>query len=306
MSSSIPSLSGSVAAVTGGARGIGRATAEAFVREGARVAIGDLDFGLAQRTAEELGPNVVAFELDVTDRASFTAFLDSASRELGPVDVLVNNAGIMSLGSFLEESDDTAARQIDINLHGVLLGMKVALPGMKTRGRGHVVNIASTAGKAGFAGGATYCATKHAVVGVSEAVLAELRGSGVGVSVVMPAIVNTELATGLSSARGVKTQQPEDVAGAVVAAAKAGTFDVFVPRSVGPISKLLAVLPRPAREAVTRALGADQVLMQADAARRASYEQRAGRGAAELTAGVGDLAAVPASAPREPVETARS
>lgn len=288
MTSSLPSLSGSVVAVTGGARGIGRATAEAFVREGARVAIGDLDVALAQRTAEELDPNVVAFELDVTDRASFESFLDRASRELGPVDVLVNNAGIMALGRFVEESDETAARQIDINLHGVLLGMKVALPAMEARGRGHIVNIASTAGKAGFAGGATYCATKHAVIGVSEAVLAELRGTGVGISVVMPAIVNTELASGLSSTRGVKTQQPEDVAAAVVAAVKAGTFDVFVPRSVGPISKLLAVLPRPAREAVTRALGADQVLMRVDAARRASYEERAA-----------------ASAPREPVEASR-
>ncbi|MGI8439476.1 MAG: SDR family oxidoreductase [Thermoleophilaceae bacterium] len=288
MTSSLPSLSGSVVAVTGGARGIGRATAEAFVREGARVAIGDLDVALAQRTAEELDPNVVAFELDVTDRASFESFLDRASRELGPVDVLVNNAGIMALGRFVEESDETAARQIDINLHGVLLGMKVALPAMEARRRGHVVNIASTAGKAGFAGGATYCATKHAVIGVSEAVLAELRGTGVGISVVMPAIVNTELASGLSSTRGVKTQQPEDVAAAVVAAVKAGTFDVFVPRSVGPISKLLAVLPRPAREAVTRALGADQVLMRVDAARRASYEERAA-----------------ASAPREPVEASR-
>ena len=288
MSSALPSISGSVVAVTGGARGIGRAAAEAFVREGARVAIGDLDVTLAQRTAEELDPNVVAFELDVTDRASFESFLDRASRELGPVDVLVNNAGIMALGRFVEESDETAARQIDINLHGVLLGMKVALPAMEARRRGHVVNIASTAGKAGFAGGATYCATKHAVIGVSEAVLAELRGTGVGISVVMPAIVNTELASGLSSTRGVKTQQPEDVAAAVVAAVKAGTFDVFVPRSVGPISKLLAVLPRPAREAVTRALGADQVLMRVDAARRASYEERAA-----------------ASTPRERVEAAR-
>jgi len=305
MTSSVPDLSGSVAAVTGGARGIGRATADAFVREGARVAIGDVDVALAQRTAEELGPNVVAFELDVTDRASFTSFLDRASRELGPVDVLVNNAGIMALGGFLEESDESAARQIDINLHGVMLGMKVALPGMKTRGRGHVVNIASTAGKAGFAGGATYCATKHAVIGVSEAVMAELRGTGVGVSVVMPAIVNTELASGLSSARGVKTQQPEDVAAAVIAAVRAGTFDVFVPRSVGPISKLLAVLPRPAREAVTRALGADQVLMQADAAQRASYEARAARSADALPAGDPAPSATPASAPREPVETSR-
>ncbi len=285
MTSSVPDLSGSVAAVTGGARGIGRATADAFVREGARVAIGDVDVALAQRTAEELGPNVVAFELDVTDRASFTSFLDRASRELGPVDVLVNNAGIMALGGFLEESDESAARQIDINLHGVMLGMKVALPGMKTRGRGHVVNIASTAGKAGFSGGATYCATKHAVIGVSEAVMAELRGTGVGVSVVMPAIVNTELASGLQSARGVKNVDPEDVAAEIVDALKVPRFDVFVPRSLGTISKALGVLPRGGREGVSRALKADRVLLGSDAGARRAYELRASRSEPGLEAG---------------------
>src|ERR687886_2135546 len=121
------SLAGRVVAITGGARGIGRATAEALAREGARVAIGDLDADLARRTAEEIGPAATAFTLDVTDRASFEAFVDAVEADLGPVDVLVNNAGIMPLGPFLEEDDATAQRQININLHGVLYGMKLAL-----------------------------------------------------------------------------------------------------------------------------------------------------------------------------------
>ena len=91
---------------------------------------------------------------------------------------------------------------VDINLHGVIYGMKLALPGMQQRGSGHIVNLASQAGKAGLPGGATYCATKHAVVGLSEAVRAELRDTEIEVSVVMPAVVNTELGSGLPDTRG--------------------------------------------------------------------------------------------------------
>src|SRR5688572_7962286 len=117
------SLQGKVVAITGGARGIGRATAKALSRRGARVAIGDLDADLAATTAEELGPEAIALELDVTKRESFADFLAQVEERLGPLDVIVNNAGIMPVGPFIEESDDTAVRQIDINLHGVIYGM---------------------------------------------------------------------------------------------------------------------------------------------------------------------------------------
>src|SRR3712207_5860936 len=110
----------------------------------------------------------------------------------------------------------------------------------------------STAGKAGFPGGATYCGTKHFVVGVSEAVRAELRETGIEISCVMPGIVNTELASGLQQARGVKNVNPEDVANAIVEALQKPHFDVFVPKSIGPINKVLGVLPRGGREAFAR------------------------------------------------------
>ncbi len=271
---SIP-LRGKVVAITGGARGIGKATAKALVREGARVAIGDIDVELVERTATELGGEAIALELDVTERASFARFLDETEKQLGPLDVLVNNAGIMPIGSFVAEDDATARRMVDINVHGVLFGMKEALPRMLEHGSGHVVNIASQAGKAGFPGGATYCATKHAVVGASEAVRAELRDTGIELSCVMPAIVNTELATGLKQARGIKTVEPEDVADAIVEALKRPYFDVHVPRISGAIGKLIAVLPRRGREAVAQALGADRVLADADFGHRAGYEERA-------------------------------
>src|SRR5579872_1004178 len=116
-------IAGQTAAITGGARGIGRATAKALIAQGMRVAIGDVDLDAAQRTASELGPSAVALALDVTSRESFAAFLDGAEAQLAPLDVLVNNAGIMQIGRFIDEDDLTARRMIDINLHGVILGM---------------------------------------------------------------------------------------------------------------------------------------------------------------------------------------
>jgi NADP-dependent 3-hydroxy acid dehydrogenase YdfG len=277
-------LTGQVAAITGAARGIGKETARAFVREGMTVAIGDLDHATAQETARELGGGTLALELNVTDRASVAAFLDAAEQQLGAIDVLVNNAGIMQLGPFVTEDDATAQRQVDINVHGVLFGMKEILPRFQERGRGHLVNIASSAGKGGFPGGATYCGTKHFVVGVSEAVRGELRGTNIEVSVVMPGVVNTELAQGLTEARGVKNVNPEDVAAGIVEALKQPRFDVYVPKSIGPISKVMNLLPRSGREAVVRALKADQVL-QVDPAARRAYELRASRSEPGLESG---------------------
>src|SRR3954454_21575534 len=222
-------LTGQVAAITGAARGIGKETARAFVREGMKVAIGDLDLATAQETARELGGGTVALELNVTERSSVAAFLDAVEEQLGAIDVLVNNAGIMQLGPFMTEDDATARRQVDINVHGVMFGMKEILPRFEQRGRGHLVNIASTAGKGGFPGGATYCGTKHFVVGVSEAVRGELRGTNVEVSCVMSAVVNTELEAGLPAARGVTNIDPADVANAIVETLKSPRFGVYVP-----------------------------------------------------------------------------
>ncbi len=268
-------LQGRVVAITGGARGIGKATAQALVRKGAKVAIGDLDRELAEATAAELGSDTLALELDVTRRDSFEGFLDQVEERLGSLDVLVNNAGIMPLGRFVDEDDATAQRMVDINVHGVMYGMKLALPRMERRGSGHLINLASQAGKNGFPGGATYCGTKHFVVGVSEAVRAELRGTGVEISVVMPAVVNTELGSGLPETRAVKVLEPEDVAGAIVGALERPKFDVWLPRETVGIYKVMMLLPRGAREAIARFLKADKVLAEPDSKVRAGYEERA-------------------------------
>jgi short-subunit dehydrogenase len=270
-------IAGQTAAITGAARGIGKATAQALVRQGMKVAIGDLDLGAARETASELGASTVALPLDVTDRGSFTAFLDSTEEQLGPLDVLVNNAGIMQIGRFIDEDDLTARRMIDINLHGVILGTKLALERMVPRDRGHIVNISSQAGKFGSPGGATYSATKHAVVGLTEAVRGELRlmKANIDVSYVMPFVVNTELGSGLGEARGLKSLEPTDVAEAIVEALQSGRVEVWVPKSAKRTNALGVLLPRRLSEGLARALKADRVLAGADASVRRGYELRA-------------------------------
>jgi NAD(P)-dependent dehydrogenase (short-subunit alcohol dehydrogenase family) len=269
------SLHGKVAVVTGGGRGIGRALAGALTREGARVAIGDVDAAAAATAAMELGQHALGLGLDVTDHARYTAFLDEVERRLGPIDVLVNNAGIMPVSPFAEEDPSTVVRILEIDLHAVIHGSKEAVRRMRPRGRGHIVNVASVAGKTGFPNLVTYCAAKHGVVGLSEALRLELRGTGVDVSIVMPAIVQTELTAGLRPARAFRPTTPETVAEAVIDALKENRFDVFVPRAIGPTWAGLNMIPRRAREAIARALGFDRALLEADRAARAAYEARA-------------------------------
>jgi NADP-dependent 3-hydroxy acid dehydrogenase YdfG len=261
-----------VVAITGAARGIGKATAAAFAQAGARVAIGDLDFDRAEQTAAEIG--VIALALDVTEPTSLDAFVAGTEERLGPIDVLVNNAGIMAITPFLGESHELAQRQFDVNVAGVLFGMKAVLPRMLERGRGHIVNVASGAGKVGYPGVATYCGTKHAVVGITEGVRLELRNTPIGFSLVMPMVVDTELTSGMSPARGLRTIEPETVGTAIVDAVSRRRFEVYVPRQAGPLNRMMAMLPRRLRDATVHALRADRVLADLDPAERLAYRKR--------------------------------
>jgi NADP-dependent 3-hydroxy acid dehydrogenase YdfG len=268
-------IAGTVIAITGAGRGIGKATARALTQRGAKVAIGDIDLDTAQATASELGPGCTALRLDVTDRTSVDAFLDEAEARLGPIDVMINNAGIMPTVRFLEEDQASIDRQFAINVFGVMHGMRAVIPRMLQRGGGHVVNVASTAGKFGVPGVATYCATKHAVVGLSNAVRAELRDTPVDLSVVMPVIVRTELTDGVPDTRGLKTLQPEDVAASIVEAIQTRRYEVWCPRSVHAIYRTTTLLPLRANDLFTRVTKADDAMLAAiDSPARQAYLTR--------------------------------
>lgn len=263
-----------VALVTGGARGIGRAVAAALRDAGLRVALTDRDHTAAVAAAAALGDRVAAYALDVTDATAFSAVVERVEADLGPVDVLVNNAGIMAVGAFLDQATRVDRAQVDINLFGVIHGMRVVLPGMLARGRGHVVNVASVAGRVPAPHAAVYTATKHAVVGLTEAVRAEHLESGVSFTYVLPAFVRTELTAGARPPRVVAPVEPEDVARAVVRALATRQVAVYVPR-IGRIGHILpAILPRRALEPLGRWFGVDRLFSGIDPVARAAYEAR--------------------------------
>lgn len=271
-------MRGRVVAVTGGARGIGLAIATALRRAGARVAIGDLDADLARQLAHALdaaGVNVVGYALDVRDEDSFANFLAQVSTDLGPVDVLVNNAGVVVAGAFLATSAQEHQLQLEVNVGGVERGMRLVLPSMVERGRGHVVNMASAAGLVPAPAAGVYSATKHAVVGLTEAVRFELRRTGVHLTSVQPTFVRTEMAAGLSL-RLLPKVAPETVAAAVlrVLRRRRPPAAVMVPRWLRPVALADAYAPQWLRD-LARAL--TPVEGGLDRSARAPYEERLAR-----------------------------
>jgi NAD(P)-dependent dehydrogenase (short-subunit alcohol dehydrogenase family) len=268
------SISGRVAAISGGARGIGLAIGEALARRGARVALGDLDGEAAERAAAGLAGEAVGLPLDVTDPGSFERFLDAVRDRLGPLDVLVNNAGVMVVGPFAEADIAAAARVMDVNVGGVVNGMRLAIPRMRGRGGGQIVNVVSGAGWVPPAALAMYSASKHAVKGLSDAVRDELRDDGIPVTAVYPMLVRTELAVGTKPARGGRWISPEEVGEAVAAAVERPRDEVFVPRWVAGVLRLQSALPPRGRAALARAFGVDKLYTAVDPATRAEYERR--------------------------------
>lgn len=265
-------LNGAAVAITGGARGIGLATAKAFAARGSRVFIGDLDGDLAAAAATEIGGH--GFALDVRSRDSFGEFLGAVDAAGHPLTVLVNNAGIMPAGRFADEDDAITDAILDINTKGVLIGTKLALPEMLERGSGHVVNVGSYLGKVPAAGLATYCASKHAVVGFSEALRDELAGTGVTVSVVLPSAVRTELTAGVKLGGLLPTVDPEDIADAVVSTCDHRNAVVAVPAWMRIYEATAATVPDRLVAAVRGRLTRKRVLQVLDTDARAGYDAR--------------------------------
>jgi 2-hydroxycyclohexanecarboxyl-CoA dehydrogenase len=223
-------LEGRIALVTGGASGIGAATCRRLAAEGARVAVTDLNLEPAEELAAEL--DGAAFELDVRSTASVGAALEGLERDLGPPDVLVNNAGYDEFGFFTGTDEGLWDRVLAVNLRGVIAVTHAVLPGMQERGRGRIVNVASEAGRVGSHGSAVYSAAKGGVIGFTKAVARESARYGITCNAVAPGPIETPLLMAAPEQLGelgqkiVKTMvgstalrrlgQPEEVAATIV------------------------------------------------------------------------------------------
>ncbi|HLZ69518.1 MAG TPA: SDR family NAD(P)-dependent oxidoreductase [Dehalococcoidia bacterium] len=223
-------LSGRVALVTGAGSGIGRAIALRLAQDGANTACTDLDFQAARATAltaNAAGDRALAVQLDVTDPASVAQAVASVERELGGIDVLVNNAGWDKIEPFLQSEPETWDRIIAINLKGTFHCCKAVLPGMVERGRGAVVSIASDAGRVGSTGEAVYSATKGGIIAFTKTLARELARHQINVNCICPGPTDTPLLASLKEGnprlgdalqRAVpwgRLGKPEDIAGAV-------------------------------------------------------------------------------------------
>jgi NAD(P)-dependent dehydrogenase (short-subunit alcohol dehydrogenase family) len=210
-----------VAIVTGGSRGIGRAIAAALLLRGIHVSIVGVNKAHLQEAEVELsgmsgaGAHVMTFAADVRDQLAVQSFVDETARRRGGLDILVNNAGVGWFGAVESQGHDEWCRVVDTNVTGMFNCCKAAIPHLRRRGGGWIINISSLAGSNPFAGGASYCASKAAVDAFSEALMQEVRQDGIRVSYVKPGSVNTEF-MGHGVAQSDWKLRPEDIAQVVV------------------------------------------------------------------------------------------
>lgn len=280
---SIP-LDGATVVVTGGARGIGAKTAELFSQHGANVWIGDVDVDIAEQTARKI-PRCRSARLDVTRRESWDQFVARVLEESGHIDVLVNNAGVMPLGAFETEAEATTDLILDVNVRGVLNGMRAVIPVMITRGSGHVVNVASMAGMIPVPGMVTYNASKFAAVGASLAARTEYAGTGVTVCAVLPSAVRTELSSGVQLGGGMPTVDPEEVAQAVLKTLRTKAARTSVPEWVAHGWALVdALVPEFVQRAARSIIDDRRALDAMDPVGRSAYLERIERQSKEHAA----------------------
>ena len=266
-------LAGRVIAITGAARGIGLATAEALIAQGAKVCIGDVDLELAEKEAQRIGAK--AFKVDVRDRASFAQFIQNTVQHYGSLYALVNNAGIMPMGAFLDEDPDLVDAQIDINFRGVIMGMQLALPELLKHAEGHIVNIASLAGRFALPGSAVYSGTKSAVIGLTEAVAGEFRDSNIQFTAILPSKVLTELSSGTDQAgKIIPAVTAQQVAQAVVSTLLKPRLFIAVPDYLQTVHSAYGLMPQWLQKGTRRLLGDDGILTKLDHSAHASYAKR--------------------------------
>jgi short-subunit dehydrogenase len=271
-------IRGKTVVITGAARGIGYATAQALLARGARVVIGDRDIDVLENAVAGISSlgQVSGHPLDVTDNESFAAFLDKARADGGgQIDVLINNAGVMPVGHFLDQPAQAIRSSIEVNVYGVLTGCQLVLPEMVKRRNGHIVNIASMAGIVAVPGQVVYAGTKFAVVGLSSAMADEFAPHGVKVTAVLPTFTNTELIAGTSPSAAQKPVEPAEIAAAIVKVLDKPKSVVSVPSWGRSFAALTTLLPDRSRRWLNKKMGNDTVFLNVDTSARQTYEDRA-------------------------------
>ena len=218
-------INGKVALITGAGRGIGRATAIAFAKEGIHVGLVGRTVENLQKVADELAAydvNVAIATADVANLESITSAVEWIRSELGPIDILVNNAGVAKFGGFMDLTPEEWTNILDVNVKGVYYTTRAVLPEMKERNTGDIINIASTAGQRGAPLTSAYSASKAAVIGLSESLMLEVRKQNIRVTTLTPSTVATDMAVELNLTDGNpdKVMQAEDLAELMVAQLK--------------------------------------------------------------------------------------
>lgn len=235
-------LAGKSALITGSARGIGKAFAARFAEEGAQVAIADINLAGAEAAARDIGPNAYAIQLDVTDQSSIDAAIATVEQKTGGLDILVNNAALFDLAPIVEITRESYQRLFDINVAGTLFMMQAAAKSMIRRGQGgKIINMASQAGRRGEALVGIYCATKAAVISLTQSAGLNLIEHGINVNAIAPGVVDGEhwdhVDSMFAKYEGLQPGEKKAAVGAAVPFGRMGTAEDLTGMAVFLASK---------------------------------------------------------------------
>ncbi|QCH25585.1 SDR family NAD(P)-dependent oxidoreductase [Mycobacteroides salmoniphilum] len=269
-------MESAIALVTGGARGIGLSIAQRLAREGVRVVIADLDGEAAARAAREIGSGAQGFALDVAEFDEYLRVVTEVEETIGPIDIVVNNAGIMPVGPLLGELRGVAEATMRVNFWSHYISYQVLAPRMIARGRGHFINVTSAAGAIHSPGLASYVASKHAATGFARSAREELVGTGVTISTVMPAAVRTQLVDGIPFKWWEKLGiiPPEWVARDAVRTVRNRPAVVGSPRGTVLALRLQHLIPEWLWLLGRRVVNADRTVGPVDRRARSEYDGR--------------------------------